>query len=223
LPNEFTRHGLARRDAWDPQTGKHICAIILSACLVSAATTPEPKPLGKLVDLGGHRLHVNCTGKGSPTVVVENGLGDFSFGWILVQSRVSRFTGICTYDRAGYAWSGPGPKPRTFGQLNLELRDALSKLGEQGPFVLVGHSYGGPEVRNFATTYPGEVAGIVLVDASFEGQRVGIGGKGMMRLGDGVKGRSIPPPHEDMKEWDKPVAKANTTPKAQRPATVLIQ
>jgi pimeloyl-ACP methyl ester carboxylesterase len=202
---------------WIPRLVKHICAIILSVCLVFAATTPEPKPPGKLVDLGGHRLHVNCTGKGSPTVVVENGLGDFSFDWILVQSRVSRFTGICTYDRAGYAWSGPGPKPRTFAQLNLELRDALSKLGEQGPFVLVGHSYGGPAVRNFATTYPHEVAGLVLVDASFEGQRVGIGGKAMMRLGDGAKGRSIPPPHEDMKESDKPVVKANTTPRSQQP------
>ena len=149
-------------------------------------------------------------------MVVENGLGDFSFDWILVQSRVSRFTRICTYDRAGYAWSDPGPKPRTFAQLNLELRDALSKLGERGPLVL-GHSYGGPVVRNFATTYPHEVAGMVLLDASFEGQRVGIGGKAMMRLGDGAKGRSIPPPHEDMKESDKPVVQAKTIQAHQQP------
>jgi hypothetical protein len=93
---------------------KRICAIILSSCLVSATSNSDPKLIGKLVDLGGHRLHVNCTGKGNPTVVVENGLGDFSFDWILVQSRVSRFTRICTYDRVGYAWSDPGPKPRTF-------------------------------------------------------------------------------------------------------------
>lgn len=209
--------------AWPPamprvsKLVKHICAIILSGCSVFAATTSEPKPLGKLVDLGGHRLHVNCTGKGSPTVVVENGLGDFSFDWILVQSRVSRFTRICTYDRAGYAWSDPGPKPRTFSQVNLELRDALSKLGEQGPFVLVGHSYGGAVVRSFAMTYPHEVAGIVLVDASFEGQRVGIGGKATMRLGEGAKGSSIPPPREDMKESDRPVVRVNTTPQAQQP------
>lgn len=209
--------------AWPPamprvsKLVKHICAIILSGCSVFAATTSEPKPLGKLVDLGGHRLHVNCTGKGSPTVVVENGLGDFSLDWILVQSRVSRFTRICTYDRAGYAWSDPGPKPRTFSQVNLELRDALSKLGEQGPFVLVGHSYGGAVVRSFATTYPHEVAGIVLVDASFEGQRVGIGGKATMRLGEGAKGNSIPPPREDMKESDRPVVRVNTTPHAQQP------
>jgi pimeloyl-ACP methyl ester carboxylesterase len=191
---------------------KHIGAIILSACFVFAATTPEPKPPGKLVDLGGHRLHMNCTGKGSPTVVVENGLGDFSFDWILVQSRVSRFTRICTYDRAGYAWSDSGPKPRTFSQLNLELRDALSRLGEPGPFVLVGHSYGGPVVRNFATTYPHEVAGMVLVDAAHEGLRVGIGGKKTIRLGDGAKGISIPPPHEGMSASDKPLVRAEDLP-----------
>lgn len=191
---------------------KHICAITLSACFVFAATASEPKPLGKLVDLGGHRLHVNCTGKGTPTVVVENGLGDFSTDWILVQSRVSRFTRFCTYDRAGYAWSGPGPKPRTFSQLNLELRDALSKLGEPGPFVLVGHSYGGPVVRNFATTYPHEVAGMVLVDAAHEGLRVGIGGRKTIRLGDGAKGISIPPPHEGMSASDKPVVRAEDLP-----------
>src|SRR5579863_8737305 len=140
-----------------------VFATILSAALAFSAPTSGPRPPGKLVDLGGHQLNVKCSGKGSPTVVVENGLGDFSFDWILVQSRVSRFARICSYDRAGYAWSDPGPKPRTFAQLNLELRDALAKLGEQGPFILVGHSYGGPVVRNFAVTYPHEVAGMVLV------------------------------------------------------------
>jgi pimeloyl-ACP methyl ester carboxylesterase len=156
-------------------------------------------------------------------VVVENGLGDFSFDWILVQSRASKFTRVCTYDRAGYAWSDPGPQPRTFSQLNLELRDALSKLGEQGPFVLVGHSYGGPVVRNFAMIYPHEAAGMVLVDAAFEGQRVGIGGKAMMRLGEGAKGRSIPPAREDMKESDRPGAQANTKPQAERPLAPMYR
>ena len=165
-----------------------------------------------MVDLGGHRLHVNCTGKGTPTVVVETGLGDFSFDWILVQNQVASFTRICTYDRAGYAWSDPGPKPRTFDQINLELRDALRKLGEKGPFVLVGHSFGGPVVRNFARVYPGDVAGIVLVDAAHEGLRVGIGGGHTMRLGAFAKGREIPPPHEEMKASDKPPAPASAEP-----------
>lgn len=179
------------------------CAIVWSPVVLTAAQS-APKAPGKLVDLGAHRLHVNCSGKGSPTVVVENGLGDYSFDWALVQSSVSAFSRICTYDRGGYAWSDPGPKPRTFAQLNLELRDALSKLGEHGPFVLVGHSYGGPVVRSFAVQYPQNVAGMVLVDATFEGQRVGIGGKKTMRLGEGAKVRDIPLPHEDMKASDKP-------------------
>jgi pimeloyl-ACP methyl ester carboxylesterase len=173
-----------------------------------AATAAETRPEapGKLVDLGGHRLHVNCTGKGAPTVVVENGLGDFSFDWVLVQTSVSKFARICTYDRAGYAWSDPGPKPRTFAQINLELRDALSKLGERGPFVLVGHSYGGPVLRNYALTYPADVAGMVLVDAAFEGERVGIGGGITIRLGDGAKGLAIPPAREEMKAEDRPTS-----------------
>src|SRR5215831_13633051 len=166
-----------------------------------AVTLPAP---GKLVDLGGHRLQVNCTGAGAPVVVVENGLGDFSSDWILVQSRVEKFTRICTYDRAGYAWSDPGPMPRTFAQLNLELKDALEKLGERGPFVLVGHSFGGPVVRNFAAFYPQNVAGMVLVDAAFEGQRVGIGGDKTVRLGESAKGRPIPAPRETTTNDDRP-------------------
>jgi pimeloyl-ACP methyl ester carboxylesterase len=189
---------------------KEFFAVLLIVLPLFAASDSEPKPVGRLVDLGGHHLHVTCTGRGDPIVVVENGLGDFSFDWILVQSRVSHVTRICTYDRAGYAWSDPGPKPRTFAQLNLELRDALSRLGEHGPYVMVGHSFGGPVVRNFALTYPAEVAGIVLVDSAFEGQRVGIGGKATMRLGDGAKGAAIPPPREQMKESDRPPGRVNS-------------
>jgi pimeloyl-ACP methyl ester carboxylesterase len=175
----------------------------------AVANGQTPAPPGKLVDLGGHRLHVNCSGTGATIVVVENGLGDFSFDWTLVQSRVSRFTRICTYDRAGYAWSDPGPMPRTFAQLNLELRDALLKLGERGPYVLVGHSFGGPVVRSFAASYPKDVAGMVLVDAAFEGQRVGVGGERTARLGESARNRSIPKPREEMMEGDRhPDAKA---------------
>ena len=199
-----------------------VCWVTMIMGLVAAtdaATGPGSVPLapGKLVDLGGHNLHVHCTGKGSPTVVVENGLGDFSFDWMLVQSEVAAFTRICTYDRAGYAWSDPGPKPRTFSQINLELRDALAKLHEPGPFVLVGHSYGGPVIRNFAATYPHEVAGMVMVDAAFEGMRVGIGGRKTIRLGTEAKGLSVPTPREEMKDSDKPRAPTEATSHAQQP------
>jgi pimeloyl-ACP methyl ester carboxylesterase len=198
-------------------------AVVVSGFFLLAATTATPpRPTGRLVDLGGHRLHVNCTGNGTPIVVMENGLGDFSFDWVLVQSRVARFTRICTYDRAGYAWSDPGPKPRTFAQLNLEVRDALAKLGERGPFVLVGHSFGGPVVRNFAATYPHEVAGMVLVDSVQEDQRVAIQGKAV-RLRDGAQGKSIPPPREEMTEADKPPLRAATAPPAQQTLAPLYQ
>lgn len=178
---------------------------ILAAALgpIGASSAARPRPPGRLVDLGGHRLHVYCTGNGSPTVLVENGLGDFSFDWVLVQSRVTRFTRICTYDRAGYAWSDPGPQPRTFAQINLEVKDALRKLGERGPYVLVGHSFGGPVVRQFAATYRGVTAGIVLVDSVFEDQRVPIQGKAV-RLRDGALGKPFPAPSEEMMNTDRP-------------------
>jgi pimeloyl-ACP methyl ester carboxylesterase len=178
-------------------------AVLLS---IPAAHAASPPPTGRMVDLGGHKLHIDCTGRGIPVVVVETGLGDFSFDWILVQTRVSQFTRICTYDRAGYAWSDPGPKPRTFAQINLELHDALQKLGEHGPFVLVGHSYGGPVVRNFAAAWPRDVAAMVLVDSAVEGMRVGIGGKQTIQLGVNVKPRDIPAPRETLNDSDRPQA-----------------
>lgn len=208
--------GTCRDISLGKQRNRRWVYLLTLAVLVRAnfglAIDSQPVAPGKLVDLGGHRLHVNCTGNGTPTVVVENGLGDFSFDWVLVQSRVSSFTRICTYDRAGYAWSDPGPKPRTFAQLNLELRDALTSLGEHGPFVLVGHSYGGPVVRNFALTHPGEVAGIVFVDAAHEGLRVGIGGGKTIRLGADAKGVAIPKAHEHLSATDKPTLRAEDLP-----------
>ncbi len=197
---------------------KIICPLALTLAFASSTFAQlQPRPPGKLVDLGGHRLHLYCTGKGSPTVVVENGFGDFSFDWMLVQSQAARFTRVCTYDRAGYAWSDPGPMPRTLAQINLELRDALRKLGEQGPFVLVGHSFGGTVVRNFALTYPKDVAGIVFVDATNEDQRYTYQGKAIL-IRSGAQGRTIPPAHENMPASGKPPAPAASDP--QQPQTL---
>jgi pimeloyl-ACP methyl ester carboxylesterase len=147
--------------------------------------------------LVGHRLHVHCTGKRGPTVVVESGFDEFSFDWALVQLRVSTVARICTYDRAGHAWSDPGPRPRTLDQITLELRDALGRLGEAPPFVLVGHSFGGAVVRHFASIHPDEVAGVVLVDSVQQDQRVVIQGRAV-RVRASAEGRPIPPPRESL-------------------------
>ena len=167
--------------------------VVMLAALSWSVPVSSPPPTGRLVDAGGHALHLSCTGEGAPTVVVENGLGDFSFDWILVQRRVERFARICTYDRAGYAWSEPGPFPRTFNQLNLELRAALARAGERGPYVLVGHSFGGGVVRHFAERYPDEVAGLVLAEAVAEDQYVRMGPHAG-RIRDDARGIAIPEP-----------------------------
>ena len=175
-----------------------VCLLTLTAFAQSAL-----KPLGRMVDLGGHKLHLLCTGRGTPTVVVENGFDEFSFDWTLVRQRVAKFARICTYDRGGYAWSDPGPKPRSYAQLNLELHDALARAGEHSPYVLVGHSFGGPVVRNYALTYPKEVAGLVFADAPSEGHRIVIG-KQTMKLSSDAKGAAIPAPREQMSAEDRP-------------------
>jgi pimeloyl-ACP methyl ester carboxylesterase len=121
-----------------------------------------------LVDAGGHRLHIDCTGEGSPTVVLESGAGDLSLAWALAQPKIAQFTRACSYDRAGYAWSDAGPLPRTMAQIAYELHTALANAGEKGPYVLVGAAMGGAMVRVFANTYPNDVSGMVLVDSIHE-------------------------------------------------------
>jgi pimeloyl-ACP methyl ester carboxylesterase len=116
-------------------------------------------------------LHLNCTGNvvaGQPTVILEAGIGAFSVDWALVQPLVAPFAHVCSYDRAGSGWSDLGPDPRTMRQIAWELHTLLEKATEGAPFVLVGHSYGGALVRVYASTYPREVAGLVLVDAQHD-------------------------------------------------------
>ena len=125
---------------------------------------------GQLVDVGGYSLQIVCQGEGGPTVVVDAGNGDFSLGWGLVQPEVAQFTRVCTYDRAGYGWSDPGPEPRNAQQIATELHTLLAEAGVEAPYVLVGHSLGGYTVRMYAHLYPEDVAGMVLVDAGHEDQ-----------------------------------------------------
>ncbi|HZC17881.1 MAG TPA: alpha/beta hydrolase [Caulobacteraceae bacterium] len=126
------------------------------------------KPPGELVDIGGRKLHLSCTGSGSPTVVLEPGGGEFSLLIAPLQRRIATFTHVCSYDRAGYAWSDPAPPGRTFDQRAADLDRLLASAQVEGPYVLVGASYGGFLVRSFARQEPPKVAGMVLVDAAEE-------------------------------------------------------
>jgi pimeloyl-ACP methyl ester carboxylesterase len=132
--------------------------------LAESADAKAYPPPGKMVDVGGYRLHLNCTGSGSPTVVIESGWGDSSAGWGWVQPEVAKTTRVCSYDRAGMGWSEASPQPRTAREFAIELHTLLAKANEPGPYVLVGHSMGGYTLRVYAHDYPEEVAGVVFVD-----------------------------------------------------------
>jgi len=125
-------------------------------------------PIGMLVDIGSHRLHIYPTGEGSPTVVFESGGISWCLDWHLVQREMAKFTRVCSYDRAGFGWSESGPLPRTSEQIVMELHTLLAKAEIEKPYILVGASFGGHTVRLFAKKYPDEVAGIVLLDARHE-------------------------------------------------------
>ncbi len=133
--------------------------------MAEAADAKTYPPPGQLVDVGGHRLHINCTGTGSPTVVIVSGLGDWSTSWGVVQPEVAKTTRVCTYDRAGLGWSDASSLPSDAAQFAKELHTLLQNANVPGPYVMVGHSLGGFIVRIFAHDYASEVAGVVLIDS----------------------------------------------------------
>jgi len=103
-----------------------------------------------------------------PPVVLESGLGIPALGWALTQPEIARLARVCSYDRAGYGWSDPGPEPRTSIEIAIELRMLLDAADEPGPYVMVGHSFGGFNIRIFTSLYPADVTGVVLVEGSHE-------------------------------------------------------
>src|SRR5262245_57252470 len=161
---------------WTMRVLVGLCGLIVVAALTGAtyqwlasrrdlAAVPPP---GHLVDIGGYRLHLWCTGDGAPAVILDAGLGGTSTGWGFVQPEVARFTRVCSYDRAGMGYSDPGPSPRTARRIASELAELLTRSGIAGPVVVVGASLAGFNVRVFASDHPERAAGLVLVDASHE-------------------------------------------------------
>ena len=144
-------------------------------------------PPGVLVNIGGHRLHLNCSGEGSPTIVLDAALGGSSLSWSLVQPALSRVARTCSYDRAGFGWSDAGPMPRTAARIAHELRVLLERAGIPPPFVLVGHSFGGLVMRIFSSRYRTDVAGLVLVDPAHPEDWVNPAPKEQIKIDRGVR------------------------------------
>jgi pimeloyl-ACP methyl ester carboxylesterase len=123
-------------------------------------------PPGRLVDVGGHRLHLSCTGSGGPTVVLEPGLGGVAADLAWIAPVVAQETRVCVYDRAGTGWSEPADGPQDGARIAADLHTLLVRAEVPGPYVLAGHSFGGLYVQSFAAQFPDDVAGLVLLDST---------------------------------------------------------
>jgi pimeloyl-ACP methyl ester carboxylesterase len=149
-----------------------LLSLIVLLCLGTVPVPGEPAPRhrGELIDVGGHFMHIRCQGEGLPVVVLDAGLGGASSDWRKVQPELAATNRTCVYERAGYGRSDSGPLPRTSGRIAAELRTLLMLADLPPPYLLVGHSFGGFNVRLFAGLFPGDTAGVVLVDSPHEAQ-----------------------------------------------------
>jgi pimeloyl-ACP methyl ester carboxylesterase len=133
---------------------------------IRQSTEPAVAMRGQLVDVGPYRLHLECTGSRGPTVILEPGAGGSAASMGLIAPAVARDSRVCVYDRAGRGWSDPAASPPDGAQIATDLHRLLDRAHVPGPYVLAGHSFGGLYVRTYAAKYPGEVAGLVLVDST---------------------------------------------------------
>jgi len=152
-----------------------VIAMVAGSIYQAAASASDLKkypPPGELYDVGDYRLHLYCTGAGSPTVILEAGAGLPALTWYLVQKEVGGFARVCSYDRPGFGWSDTASGPLSPAQVAADLHKLLELADVSGPYILVGHSVGGFYVRAYASQYPSEVAGLILVEAVHEDQDV---------------------------------------------------
>jgi pimeloyl-ACP methyl ester carboxylesterase len=155
---------------------KHTLTCLAAACLAIAGTTclaqqpfERPAAAGQMVDVGGRKLHIRCTGPvGGPTVIVEGALATWSSHYKAMQDAVAESARICTYDRAGLGWSDPAPAGRTFQDMSADLTRVLKAAKIAPPYVVVGHSLGGLVARTFVREHPKDVAAVVLIESSNE-------------------------------------------------------
>lgn len=149
----------------------HFLSFLFLLCVHTGLPAADFPPVpGKRYDVGGYSIHMLCKGQGEPTVIIDAGLGDDSSDWFDIQNHTAVETRVCVFDRPGYGWSDAGPTPRNSLRISNELEKLIQKAGIPGPYVLVGHSFGGYNIRVFAAKHPQQIAGMVLVDASHENQ-----------------------------------------------------
>lgn len=163
-------------------------ALLIISSAPMLAQDSKPSAPGKLVDVGGYKLYLDCRGEGSPTVVLESGLDDSSAAWGAVQPEVARFTRVCSYDRAYIGFSDAGPIPWTLHQQVFDLHQLLKAANIQGPYVLVGQSLGGLLNQLYRSIYSADVAGVVLVDSTSVDTKMGD-----KPLRSAAKGVLVPP------------------------------
>lgn len=151
------------------------------AVSLAAQTQARPTyvPPGRMVDIGGRRLHLYCSGKGSPASILVAGGGAFAIDWSLVQTKIATTTRVCSYDRAGLGWSDPGPADETVEQTVADLHMLLRAANEKGPYVLVGASIGGIFIRAYQHAFPADVAALVFTNSA---NRVGLSVHGKVGL-----------------------------------------
>jgi len=151
------------------------CLFFACGCQPLIQPLPTPVPLssaaladGALVDIGGRKLFLTCMGQGTPTVLLEAGLGADHTAWANMQLEIAEVTRVCSYDRAGTGQSDSAPMPRTGQEIVADLHALLGSAGITDSLILVGHSFGGLHVRLYAAKYPADVVGLVLVDPVHE-------------------------------------------------------
>lgn len=190
------------------------CLLLLQPLVLAGSNVFPLKPPGKFVNLGLHRLYFDCRGFKTPTVVIDVGLGESSANWLPLLDALQDETRVCVYDRAGYGWSDTGPGTRTTAQITYELHALLELAEIPGPYVLVGHSFGGFTAQYFARQYPGETVGVVLVESSHPDQV-----RRLAKLDENSAGKELiigrhEPPEESLSELQKKWHYLNSSRKA---------
>jgi pimeloyl-ACP methyl ester carboxylesterase len=204
-----------------------VAALTLAACFSGGrAASGQPGPGKEAILPDGRALNFRCSGSGSPTVLLESGFGVGAAGWGRTQPQLAKITRVCSYDRAGYGFSAPGPEPRDGMAIARDLDQGLAAAEIEGPYVVVGHSAGGLYARLFAARRPGEVLGLVLLDPTVE-HLAPPGRDGL----DGIRRRlqrclataeTSPSPPRDHPKWEGCIsaqADAQAVERARRPAT----